>query len=85
MNSNTTLFKVLINTDRLFNVLTGGDLGICFSTRCYINSKESEEWTKVMGIVDKIMFEKNHCKMSYEWEYNLLQEWLKDNKIEGDK
>ena len=75
-------FKLIINIDRMFNILTGGDLGVCFSTRCYINSFESERWAKVMSLVDKLMMEKDHCKKSYYWERRVKMLWLTENCVD---
>ena len=78
---NKTLFRVIINLDRLFNILTGGDLGVCFSTRCYINSKSSRGWDTVRSVVDKMMLEENHCEKSYRWERMVKLTWLRNNKL----
>ena len=82
MKEKTVLFKILINLDRLFNILTGGDLGVCFSTRAYINSvKSGGYWEDVRAVIDYCFWD-NHCKESYLWEYYVKARWLKDNKID---
>ena len=78
---NKTLFKAIINIDRLFNILTGGDLGVTFSTRCYINSKTSKGWDTVRSFVDKLMMQEKHCAISYKWERRIKIEWLAKNNI----
>jgi len=68
-------FKVMICINCLFNGVTGGDWGVCFSTRTYINSRKSKKWDKVRLLIDAI-FWKNHCKDSYLWEIKVKKRWI---------
>jgi len=87
MNEATLLFKLLIVFDYLFNVLTGGGLQTCFSTRCYLNAERVEDkrvrerWVKAQSVVDRIMFEKDHCKKSYQWELSRKRRWIVNNSL----
>ncbi len=77
------LFMVLINLDRLLNVLTGGTFQECLSTRTYRNSvtKDSKFWKGLHKTIDRLFFWDNeHCKESFEWEVNLKLEYYYDNK-----
>ena len=80
MKEKTLVFKFLINIDRMFNVLTGGDIGVCFSTRSYINSvKYGGIWDKIRATID-FFFWDGHCHDSYKWECKIKREWLERNK-----
>jgi hypothetical protein len=84
MKKYTFIFKVLIVMDYMLNVLTGGGFDTCFSTRSYINSQRAhnkEWWTKVRNLVDKVMFEEDHCLKSYAWEMNHKRKWVKVNTL----
>lgn len=83
MNPKTLFFKLITLIDLLINVLTGGDFDTYFSTRCYINSRiakplyRRKRWDKIRAIVDRIMFEKNHCMYSYYWDREIKRRWDK--------
>ena len=81
----TILFRLAINVDRLFNILTGGELGVCFSTRTYINSVKAEEksrvrWERTRKVIDKCLGE-GHCESSYDWERHIKEKWLVLNRV----
>ena len=87
MNENTLLFKILINLDRLLNVLTGGTFQECLSTRAYRQSivakprYNAEWWMKVRNFIDWLFFlQDEHCKGSFEWEVTLKAKYVNDNK-----
>lgn len=81
---NKLVLNVLINIDRMFNIMTGGDLGVTYSTRSYINSvryPNNNFWRINIKVVDRIMFERDHCKKSYEWEIEMKKKWVLDNTL----
>lgn len=86
LDENTLTFRILINLDRLLNILLGGDIGVCLSTRAHIQSerlpasKKKEMWVFVRGLIDTIFWE-NHCEQSYEWEIKLKQAWVDANRL----
>jgi hypothetical protein len=85
MKEGTFIFNVVINIDRLFNILTLGELGVCFSTRAHIKALTAKpmrirnRWVKIESAIDKL-FWKGHCRDSFKWEYNLKQVWLQKHK-----
>ena len=69
--------KVVLGFDLLFNVLTGGDVGVFFSTRAYVNAKSDKRkgWVMTRVAIDKV-FWKEHCNDSYKWEMSRKQQWM---------
>jgi hypothetical protein len=69
--------KLALGFDLLFNVLTGGEVGVFFSTRSYLNARdESRKWWVITRNVIDYMFWEGHCKDSYLWERSRKQEWI---------
>ena len=87
MKAKTFIFKALITLDYALNVVTGGGLQTCFSTRCYYNSIKADTerkrkfWLKMRDLVDAIMFEEHHCLKSYRWEVRSKRDWIEKFKI----
>ena len=85
MKEGTFIFNVVINLDRLFNILTGGNLGECFSTRAHVRAMTAKpmykrkRWVKIANAIDKL-FWKGHCRDSFKWEYNIKQVWLQKHR-----
>ena len=71
--------RLILALDHLFNVLLGGKLGICFSTRAYIQAKQSKNWNRVRKVINFI-FWKNHCRDSYVWELRRIKRWTEQHK-----
>ena len=86
MKEGSFLFNVLINIDRLFNILTGGELGTCFSTRAHVRANTAKpmykrkRWVKIEGVIDKL-FWKGHCRDSLLWERKTKRQWLERCKV----
>ena len=78
LKEGTLLFEVLVTLDRLFNILTGGSMGVTFSTRSYIQSvhaptrRQKKWWRRIRRAIDAV-FWVDHCKLSWEWELELKQ------------
>ena len=86
MKEGSFLFNVLINIDRLFNILTGGELGTCFSTRAHVRANTAkpmykrERWIKIESAIDKLFWE-GHCRDSLHWERKTKRVWLERYKV----
>lgn len=67
--------RLVLILDMTLNVVTGGELGVCFSTRVYLNSADSDMWFKIMLLIDKVFWE-GHCRDSYLWEIECKRSWI---------
>ncbi|MFZ7135484.1 hypothetical protein ACLSZP_02580 [Avibacterium avium] len=70
-------YHVLIAFDQLCNALTGGGADETFSSRCYrraiLADKPKARWRFWYSFVNRLFFDKNHCKTAYESEINRRQ------------
>jgi hypothetical protein len=86
MKEGSFVFNVVINIDRLFNIVTGGELGTCFSTRAHVRAQTAKpmykrkRWVKIEKAIDKLFWQ-GHCRDSLLWERKIKRVWLEKYKV----
>jgi hypothetical protein len=88
INENTLWGKVILNLDRLLNILLRGELGVCLSTRAFIQARTAKpeyrrtRWVKIERFINTLFFtQENHCRSSYLWEYAKKKRWVSENTL----
>lgn len=75
-------FNLLIAMDHLANVLLLGRIGVCLSTRAYVQAQllNQRKWRKWERCINWVMREKGHCLKSFAWELNRKSNWINEHK-----
>lgn len=59
------LLNILIAFDRTINAAIGGDPWETLSSVAYRNNRDGSKWGFLMGVINTLFFNKEHCLNAY--------------------